>query len=145
MHPLALLVLLGCSDYTLTKSYDDAGPAASDTGTPVADDGGGSPFDGGDHGQDGLPDSGAPDTDTPPDTGPAPDTDTNVPDTVDSCETAVNITEWLDRFEVPGDGRVQYCHSQTGRRWVRIETDIDACLPHLAHAYDVFPSTLCGS
>jgi hypothetical protein len=85
------------------------------------------------------------DGDTDGDTDADADTDTDVPEIPDdACEQAVELDGYLDQFEVPGDGRVFYCHSGSGN-YVQIESNISSCLPHLNHSHDVFPTTLCGS
>jgi hypothetical protein len=134
MSPFLLLFLVSaCSDYTVSKIGDDAvGASADDSGTLEADtadalaDG-----DGDGHGESADGDD--------PDDGDGPD----VPD--DTCERAANISGYLDRFQVAGDGRVLYCHSSSGRGFVVIASDISSCLPHLDHRYDIFPTSLCDS
>ena len=66
-------------------------------------------------------------------------------DGVSTCETAGNLTEYLDTFQVTGDDRVLYCHGTGGGNFVLVESDISACFPHLDHRFDVFPATGCDS
>jgi hypothetical protein len=75
--------------------------------------------------------------DAPPDTAGEPDED--------ACTKAERVDGYLDHFQTPGDSRVYYCHRGGGPHYVMLETDISACLPHIDHENDVFPSTLCDS
>ena len=61
------------------------------------------------------------------------------------CQHAADIDGYLDAFETAGDGKVLYCHSSSGKNYVLVESDIDSCLTHMGHKYDIFPTTLCGS
>jgi hypothetical protein len=172
---LLAALLAGCSDYSFKSPTDggsggaDTGDAV-ETDTAATDSGNDSGS-----GEDEVPDTGAPDTGTPdtgtpdtappdtgtPDTGPpdtaTPDTgrpDIDLPDTDfpdqpgeddDLCSKAARTAGYLDSFQTPGDGKVLYCHRGGGPHYVLVDTDISACLPHLDHVNDVFPSTLCDS
>jgi hypothetical protein len=167
-------ILCGCSEYKLssiaprqTGSGDMAGdggdldvdvvlwngenprvPSARQPtdGTPTGDgDGGdgdtGEHLDGdtgGSSGGDGGTDLGDTGTSSTGDSGTG-----EIPD--DVCELAAATSGYLDAFETPGDGRVLYCHSGSGKSYVFVDSDIDSCLAHLDHRGDVFPTTLCDS
>lgn len=147
---LALSLFVACSEYALKTPSEGsgAGDTAAGPGTDTADEGTDSspdtdtdatPPEG--HDSDSGDSGGPPDTSSPPDSGdPGPD-----PEDPDFCEKAASIAGFLDSYQVPGDGRVIYCHSGTGRHYTIIDTDISSCLPHLDHVADVFPSTLCDS
>jgi hypothetical protein len=150
-----LALLVGCSEYTLDAKDGDPG-APDDTGSAAVADSGGTR--GGDTAAEGgstlpgdtaSPDSGAPGS-GPPDTS-VPDTglpDTGFPDTGggdDLCSLAARTAGYLDAFQVPGDGQVLFCHRESGPHFVEINTNISACIPHLDHTHDVFPTTLCDS
>lgn len=90
-------------------------------------------------------DTAAPPTGTTAETtGTSPPIDTGLTGP-EICETAANLVGYLDGYQTAGDGKVLFCHSQNGNKWVYIESDISACLPHLGHAYDIFPTTGCDS
>ena len=63
----------------------------------------------------------------------------------DVCDQALALDDYLDTFQESGDGKVVYCHRGGGENWTLVESDISACLPHLNHRGDVFPTTGCDS
>ena len=64
----------------------------------------------------------------------------------DVCSGVNPLDLSLDIMQVPGDGRVLYCHGGGGGgHWTLVESDISSCLPHLQHEGDVFPTTGCDS
>ena len=65
--------------------------------------------------------------------------------TWDECDWAQAVAGWLDGLQTPYDGRVLYCHSSSGTNFVFVDSDINSCLTHVGHAYDIFPTTLCDS
>lgn len=118
----------GCLDYQFTVAKD-AGGAQDDTG-PL---GVGDRYSIGDSGDAGEGGSSLFTGDTA--SGPDPDV----------CERAENLTAYLDRFQVPDDGHVLYCHGTGGGGFVLVDSNISSCFPHLDHRWDVFPSTGCDS
>lgn len=141
-----------CSEYDLAGKPDlpddaqyDAGGDDPGVDTGASDDGGGDP-------ERAFP--GREPSETPIEGWPGDDTgggggDTGTPwdgeDADDFCDKASRVTGYLDTFQVPDDGRVVFCHRQGGPHFTAIDTSISACMPHLDHTYDVFPSTLCDS
>jgi hypothetical protein len=63
----------------------------------------------------------------------------------DACEPGVALTTYLDARQVPGDGNVTFCHSGDGGAYLFLDTALSSCFAHLAHAWDVFPTTGCDS
>ena len=61
------------------------------------------------------------------------------------CQKAATLSGFLDGFQTPDDGKVVFCHSGSGSHYSKNDTDISACLPHLNHTNDVFPTTGCDS
>lgn len=151
---LALVTLLiGCSEYRFAEAPDHGDLGAD--GTDLDADGSSDTTEGVDtsvpandetyEGDDSGVDTNTMDTGTDDDSGTdtALHTDTGeIPE--DVCDIAVQIAGWLDQYQVAGDGRVFYCHSGSGN-YTLIEADISACIPHLRHEWDVFPTTLCDS
>ena len=134
------LLLAACSEYDLGVPKDGKGPVdgTGTTGpTPTTSDTTDT-------------DDGATCTDTVTD-GDADadadaDTDTDTGGYEDACEDAGSRTAgYLDAYQTAGDGKVVFCHQVGGPNWVEIDTDISACLPHLDHELDVFPTTGCDS
>lgn len=94
---------------------------------------------------DGTPGDGTPGDGTPGDTDLPVEPPTVTTPTDADCVVASNIADHLDPFQVPGDGRVRYCHRTSPGNWVMIETDISSCVPHIHHDLDIFPTTICDS
>ena len=148
-------LLAGCSDYGFGKDPNRHDPTDTDVDTDHADTGESRP-DTADTFDSAIDETGDTDTDadsdsdTDADTDADSDSDTDI-DTgslyipQDACEYAVQIDGYLDQFETAGDGRVLYCHSGSGHNYNLVESSVDSCIPHLAHIFDIFPTTLCGS
>lgn len=169
----AAIVLCACSSENTLKDEPDAGlgtttegvgpgqttsttdtPSTPGTDTPPTPDTA-------DTGWDWTPDTGTPGTGTG--TGgtgtgtgePGTGTGTGEPgtgSTIDTgltdeqiCTYAASLAGYLDRYQTAGDGHVLYCHSSGGSNWTFVDSNISSCLPHLNHAYDVFPTTGCDS
>lgn len=146
---LLLTALVGCSEYGLSKPDDVPGTAvepdtagSSGTGdtTGSGDSGSTDTSARPDQGTEGDADADA-DADTDADTDV--DTDTGFPE--DLCDKASRTTGYLDHFQTSGDGKVLFCHREGGPNYVEIDTDVSACLSHLDHDLDVFPTTGCDS
>jgi len=65
--------------------------------------------------------------------------------TWDLCDWALHVAGFLDAYNTPGDGKVIYCHQSGGPNYVMQDTSVSSCLTHIAHAGDVFPTTICDS
>jgi hypothetical protein len=75
------------------------------------------------------------------------DTDDSDPDCAGQtiCTTAANQLGYLDQFQIPDDGKVSFCHSEDGLIYDFINTSNSACLPHVTHTFDLFPTTQCDN
>jgi len=147
MRALPLLLLAACFEYGFGKPEDGSGTfPGSDAGSPgadtTADNDGGDTSTGGDTTPGGDDSTGGGGDDTATTT---PGDDTGPGGGEPDCEEAKRTTGYLDGFQRPGDGKVVFCHRQGGPNYVIINTDIDACLPHLDHDQDVFPTSGCDS
>ncbi len=63
----------------------------------------------------------------------------------DLCEWAEHIAGFLDAYNIDGDGKVVYCHQSGGPNYIMQDTSTAACLTHIAHLGDIFPTTICDS
>jgi len=63
----------------------------------------------------------------------------------DLCDWALHVAGFLDAYNTPGDGKVIYCHQSGGPNYVMQDTSVSSCLTHIAHAGDVFPTSICDS
>jgi hypothetical protein len=99
-------------------------------------------------------DTGAPPVVEPPvDTGAVPVVIDPLPPVVDTgavpqlepCDPAGPAELTLDPVQIPGDGRVAYCHSIDGVNYGLVESSVASCMAHQVHGYDLFPSTGCDS
>jgi hypothetical protein len=91
--------------------------------------------------------TGGGDTGTGTGTGTGGTTTTTPPTGDEVCDlaAATGLATALDPYQIPGDGRVVYCHSSAGNSYNYVESDISSCLPHINHNFDIFPSTGCDS
>lgn len=139
---LAGLLLAGCGSEGEVKNdpgrdgLNGGQNTGSETTPPTEDtDGGGGTGATGDDDDETAPGDDDDDV-TPGDTGLTGD---------EICELAAALVIELDPYQTPDDGRVVYCHAGGGSNLHYIETDISACIPHLNHPGDVFPTTGCDS
>jgi hypothetical protein len=71
--------------------------------------------------------------------------DTGLAEEDDACLPGMALTGYLDDLQTAADGAVSFCHSGSGGPYHIVDTSVAACLPHLSHPYDVFPTTGCDS
>ena len=141
------LTLWGCTEYGFGSDPVPNGRAGGDTDVALIGDGDTDPSHDTDSGEGTIVDN-PDDTDPTDDTGADQDTDGGeIPDipTKDDCALAVDIFDWLDQFQVPGDDRVYFCHSGSGGNYSMVGANVDSCLKHLDHPHDIFPATLCDT
>jgi hypothetical protein len=143
---LLLTSLFACTDYGFGSEPVVGTDGSGDTDVTATGDGDTDPTNDTDSGDGTVGDDTDPTDDTDPGTDTDTGTDTDPPDipTDDDCDIAVDLDGWLDQFQVAGDGRVYYCHAGSGN-YTMVESNIDSCIKHLDHEWDVFPSTLCDS
>ena len=157
---LCLMFFVGsCSEYQV--AHGNKGPNATkanttggDGTTPTTDSGwvwttGDDDDDvvGDDDDDTGTTSQGDDDDDFTTGTGTVPTIDTGTWDTGgwDVCDWALHVAGFLDAYNTPGDGKVVYCHQSGGPNYVMNDTSNAACLTHIAHLGDVFPTTICDS
>jgi len=158
----ALLLIASCSEYkvsdgpngprgtdtTSNKGDDDDNDTTTDSGwqwTPEGDDDDDDDTTNqGDDDDDTVP--GDDDDDDDDDTTPGlPDTGTWDTGNWDLCNWAEHVAGYLDAYNTPNDDKVVYCHKSGGPNYVMQDTSVSACLTHIDHLGDIFPTTICDS
>jgi hypothetical protein len=65
------------------------------------------------------------------------------------CDWASQIAGFLDQYNVAYDGKVVFCHATSGTgaslSYTLNDVSNNACLTHIGHLDDVFPTSICDS